>query len=109
MPNYTIDLTIFRLKLLLSDTHNNPIPSELETRFSTANIYPPFDPTIHTPVDWDQLSLSTDRSEDVLLPLNEKLVEDVESVEAEVRVRDWTRDVARRMGAVEGGVGGNNE
>lgn len=103
MPNYTIDLTIFRLKLLLSD-HQNPIPSELETRFSTTNIYPPFDPNIHTPVDWDQLSLSTDcNEEDVLLPLNRKLVEDVESLETEVRVRDWTRDVARRMWAGQEG------
>ena len=94
MPNYTIELTTFRLKLLLSDKHN-PIASELESRFSTTNIYPPFDPKIHTPVDWDQLSLSTEDDEDIHIPLNRKLVEDVESVE--VRVRDWTRDVARRM------------
>ena len=96
MPNYTIELTTFRLKLLLSDKHN-PIASELESRFSTTNIYPPFDPKIHTPVDWDQLSLSTEDDEDIHIPLNRKLVEDVESVEPEVRVRDWTRDVARRM------------
>lgn len=107
MPSYTIDLAIFRLKLLLSDTHN-PIPSELESRFSTTNIYPPFDPNIHNPVDWDQLSLSTDCDEDIHMPLNRKLVEDVESVETEVRVRDWTRDVARRMWAIEGDEGGGD-
>lgn len=91
MPNCTIDLTIFHLKLLLSDKHN-PITSELESRFSTTNVYPPFDPKIHTPVDWDQLSLSTEGDEDMHMPLNRKPVEDVESVEPEVRVRDWTTE-----------------
>lgn len=42
------------------------------------------------------------------MPLNRKLVEDVESVETEVRVRDWTRDVARRMWAIEGDEGGGD-
>ena len=108
MPNYTIDLAIFRLKLLLSD-NRNPIASELESRFSTTNIYPLFDPNIHTPVDWDQLSLSTEGDEDIPMPLNRKLVQDVESVETEVRVRDWTRDVARRMWTVEGDEGGDGD
>lgn len=75
------------------------IERELDERFTS--VYPPFDPTIHAPIDWDQISLGSEDIEYGLLLRNWEFEKGAGGQDGLRWVEDWSRDVTRQTAGTD--------
>lgn len=79
--------------LELEDIAGSGIEQGLNERFDT--IFPPFDPTIHVPIDYDQISLDGDDIEYGLLLKDWEFEKRLGKKNFLDWIEDWSQDVFR--------------